>query len=108
MVAGASVRTTNVCTGVTLTTRPPANGQFAFPGHTARYLQDCGNGQWVPSVTTDNVSVTAGAVYTLPVKLKVGETSTSVEVSAAALSIDTTTATQDNILPTQAVQGRPQ
>jgi hypothetical protein len=107
MVAGATVKATNVGTGVTLTTVTTSDGQFAFqdiPLGTYKISVSAGG---FSSVTTDNVTVTAGAVYTLPVKLKVGETSTSVEVSAAALSIDTTTATQDNILTTQAVQDVP-
>src|SRR5467141_3767632 len=107
MVAGASVRTTNVATGVTLTTTTTSDGQFAFQDIPLGTYKIVVTASGFSSVTTDNVSVTAGAVYTLPVKLKVGETSTSVEVSAAALSIDTTTATQDNILPTQAVQDVP-
>src|SRR6267378_3934398 len=107
MVAGASVRTTNVATGVTLTTTTTSDGQFAFQDIPLGTYKIVVTASGFSSVTTDNVSVTAGAVYTLPVKLRVGETSTSVEVSAAALSIDTTTATQDNILPTQAVQDVP-
>src|SRR6266403_6356969 len=107
MVAGASVRTTNVATGVTLTTTTTSDGQFAFQDIPLGTYKIVVTASGFSSVTTDNVTVTAGAVYTLPVKLKVGETSTSVEVSAAALSIDTTTATQDNILPTQAVQDVP-
>jgi hypothetical protein len=52
--------------------------------------------------------VTAGGAYTLPVKLKVGGTgTTAVEVSAAALTLDTTTATQNYTLPTEQVQDVP-
>ncbi len=59
-------------------------------------------------VAVDNVAVTAGGAYTLPVKLTPGSAGTTlVEVSAAALTLDTTTAAQDNILTTEAVQDVP-
>src|ERR1700751_3080786 len=107
MVSGANVRATNVATGVTLATTTTSDGQFAFqdiPVGTYKIAVSAGG---FSSVTTDNVTVTAGNVYTLPVRLKVGEASTTVEVSAASLSIDTTSATQDNVIPTQAVQDVP-
>jgi hypothetical protein len=107
MVSGATVKATDVATGVTLTTTTTSDGQFAFqdlPLGTYKIVVNAGG---FSTLTTENVTVTAGQAYTLPVKLKVGETSTSVEVSAAALSLDTTTATQDNILPTQSVQDVP-
>jgi hypothetical protein len=107
MVAGATVRATNVATGVTLTTTTTSDGQFAFQDIPLGTYKIVVNAAGFSTLTTENVTVTAGQAYTLAAKLKVGETSTSVEVSAAALSLDTTTATQDNILPTQAVQDVP-
>ena len=107
MVAGASVKATNVATGGILTTTTTTDGQFAFqdipPGNYRVEVIATGFSR----VTTENVSVTAGNVYSLPVKLKVGETSTTVEVSAASLSIDTTTATQSNTIPTESLQNIP-
>jgi Carboxypeptidase regulatory-like domain/TonB dependent receptor-like, beta-barrel len=107
MVSAANVRATNVATGVTLATTTTSDGQFAFQDIPLGTYKIAVSAAGFSSVTTDNVTVTAGNVYTLPVKLKVGETSTTVEVSAASLSIDTTTATQDNIIPTQAIQDVP-
>ncbi len=108
VVAGAAVKATNVATAVVLTGSTTSDGQFAF--------QDLPLGTYKVSVsaagfqteTVDNVTVVAGGAYTLPVKLKVGATgTTAVEVSAAALTLDTTTAAQDNILPTESVQDVP-
>src|SRR5579864_5844775 len=107
MVSGANVRATNVATGVTLTTTTTSDGQFAFQDIPLGTYKIAVSAAGFSSVTTENVNVTAGTPYTLAVKLKVGETSTTVEVSAASLSIDTTTATQDNIIPTQAIQDVP-
>src|SRR5580704_3474521 len=108
VVTGASVKATNVATAVGITATTTSGGEFAF--------QDLPLGTYKVEVTAagfrsaavDNVSVTAGSVYTLPVKLSTGTAGTTVvEVSAAALTLDTTTATQDNILPTEAVQDVP-
>jgi hypothetical protein len=107
MVSAANVRATNIATGVTLSTTTTSDGQFAFQDIPLGTYKIAVSAAGFSSVTTDNVNVTAGTPYTLPVKLKVGETSTTVEVSAASLSIDTTSATQDNVIPTQAVQDVP-
>jgi hypothetical protein len=107
MVAGASVKATNIGTGVTLSNTTTSDGQFAFqdiPIGTYKITVSAGG---FSSLTADNVSVTAGQVYTLPIKLRMGETTTSVEVSAAALSIDTTTAVQSNTIPTESLQNIP-
>jgi hypothetical protein len=107
VVAGATVKATNVATDVTIEAVTTSDGQYAF--------QDLPLGTYKISVsaagfqpeTIDKVEVTAGSAYTLPIKMKVGSSGTTVEVSAAALTLDTTTAAQDNILPTEAVQDVP-
>jgi len=107
MVSGANVRATNTGTGVTLSTTTTSDGQFAFQDIPVGSYKISVSAAGFSSLTADNVSVTAGNVYTLPVKLKVGETTTSVEVSAAALTIDTTTAVQSNTIPTESLQNIP-
>lgn len=108
VVAGASVKATNVATAVGITATTTSGGEFAF--------QDLPLGTYKVEVTAagfrpaafDNITVTAGGAYTLPVKVSAGSAGTTVvEVSAAALTLDTTTAAQDNILPTEAVQDVP-
>jgi hypothetical protein len=108
VVAGASVKATNVATAVAITATTTSGGEFAF--------QDLPLGTYKVEVTAsgfrtaavDGITVTAGGVYTLPVKLAAGSAGTTVvEVSAAALTLDTTTATQDNIIPGEAVADVP-
>ena len=108
VVAGASVKATNVATAVAITATTTSGGEFAF--------QDLPLGSYKIEVTAtgfrsaavDNITVTAGGVYSLPVKLAAGSAGTTVvEVSAAALTLDTTTATQDNIIPAEAVADVP-
>jgi hypothetical protein len=106
-VANASVKATNVATAVTLSTATTSDGVFAF--------QDLPLGTYKISVTAsgfkamniDSVTVAAGSAYTLPVKLTVGAVGTTVEVSAAALALDTTTATLSDTVTDAAVQEIP-
>lgn len=107
MVSGATVRATNNATGVTLTTTSTSDGQFSFQDLPLGSYKVTVSSSGFGTVTTDNVSVTAGGAYTLPVTLKLGLSTTAVEVSAAALTLDTTTATQDNVIPTEQVQNVP-
>ena len=107
MVSGANVKATNIATSVTLTTTTTSDGQFSFqdlPLGSYRIAVSAGG---FNAATVENVPVTAGSVYTLPVKLKVGTSTTSVEVSAEALTLDTTTVQQNNVIPTEQVQNLP-
>src|SRR5450755_3721091 len=107
VVAGAEVKAISNATGVTLSTASTTEGQFSF--------QDLPLGSYKISVTApgfqpmnvDNVSVTAGSVYTLPVKLTMGQQTTAIEVSAASVAVDTTTATQNMTIPSTVVQNVP-
>ena len=107
VVAGADVKATEIATGSAHSMLSTSNGEFAF--------QDLPVGAYRVTVTqrgfqqtnVENVNVTAGSVYTVPVKLTVGRETTSVEVSAAALEVDTTTATQSDTITTKALQDIP-
>src|SRR5579863_5495118 len=107
VVAGATVKATNVATAVPITATT-SRGEFAFQDlPLGTYKIDVSAAGFRPAVF-DNVTVTAGGVYTLPVKLSAGSAGTTVvEVSAAALTLDTTTAAQDNIIPSEAVADVP-
>ena len=94
-------------TGVVHSTVTTSNGEFAF--------QDLPLGEYRVTVTVkgfqqtnvQNVTVTAGSVYTVPVKLTMGRETTAVEVSAAALQVDTTTSTQIDTITDTALQNIP-
>ena len=53
------------------------------------------------------MQVDAGKIYTLPVKLSIAQQATTVEVSADALSLDTTTVTQTTTLEGKSLQDVP-
>src|ERR1022692_3385166 len=108
VVANASVKATNNGTGVTLSTLSTSDGGFAFQDLPLGTYKIAVIASGFKAETIDNVTVTAGNIYTLPVKLAVGAAgTTAVEVSAAALTLDTTTAALDNMIPTEAVQDVP-
>jgi len=107
VVPVASVTATEKSTGVARTTVTTSGGEFSF--------QDMPVGEYKVTVTVkgfqqtnvSGVMVTAGNVYTVPVKLTMGQETTAVEVSAAALEVDTTTTTQSDTIPTQQLQDIP-
>ncbi len=107
VVPNAQVKATETATGIDHNTVTTGDGQFAF--------QDIPLGMYKVSVTAtgfapytvDKVEVTAGTIYTLPIKLSVGQAAATVEVSAAALTMDTTTQTQTMSITTREIQEIP-
>jgi hypothetical protein len=107
VVAGADVKATEIATAIVHSTLTTSGGEFSF--------QDLPVGAYRVTVTVkgfqqtnvENVNVTAGNVYTVPVKLTMGRETTAVEVSAAALEVDTTTTTQSDTITTRALQDMP-
>src|SRR3984957_8513390 len=108
VVANANVTATNVATDVAITATSTSDGAFSFQDLPLGTYKITVSAAGFKPITVDNVNVTAGGAYSLPVKLSVGGTgTTAVEVSAAALTIDTTSAAQNNLIPTEAVQDVP-
>jgi hypothetical protein len=63
-----------------------------------------------PSFSTekyDKVTIEAGVTYTLPAKLSASNVTQTVEVTAAQLTLDTSTDTQGTVLPSVVVQNLP-
>jgi hypothetical protein len=107
VVAGAEVRAINNGTGVALSTASTSEGQFSFQDLPLGSYRITVNAPGFQPVNVDNVSVAAGSVYTLPVKLTMGQQTTAIEVSAASVAVDTTTATQNMTIPSAVVQNVP-
>jgi hypothetical protein len=107
VVAGATVKATNMATDVTISAVSTSDGQFSFQDLQLGTYKIVVEAPGFKAVTVDKVEVTAGSSYSLPVKMTIGGAGTTVEVSAAALTLDTTTASQDNILPTESVEDVP-
>ncbi len=94
VVSGAAVTATNVATGVALNSISSSGGEYLF--------QDLPLGTYTIDVTAtgfkpekvNSIPVTAGHIYTLPIKMNVASTGETVEVMASALALDTTSTTQ--------------
>jgi hypothetical protein len=94
VVPSAQVVAENTATGITHPTVTTSDGQFVFQDLPLGTYNVAVTVSGFAAFTADNVTVTAGATYTLPVRLTLLQVSTTVEVSAAALTLDTTTETQ--------------
>src|SRR5215469_11762862 len=107
LVPNATVKATEVATGIEHSTTTTNEGAFAF--------QDLALGEYkltvtatgFPTYTVDKVEVVAGQIFTLPIKLQLQAQTTTVEVSAAALTLDTTTQTQTMTIDESIVQDMP-
>ncbi len=107
VVAGAQGTATDNATSSTHSTVSSNAGDFSFP--------DLPLGQYTISVVAtgfapekiEQVPVSAGSVYTAPVHLGVAGSSVNIDVSASALTLDTTTSTQTTVLGSKAVEDVP-
>ena len=107
VIPGAKVTATDVSTAAARETVSSGAGEFLFsdlPQSTYKIKVEAAGFQ-VTEVT--GVQVLAGKIYTLPVKLSVTQQSTTVEVSADALSLDTTSVVQTTVLDGQSLQDVP-
>lgn len=107
VIPSAKVTATDVSTAAVYQTVSSGAGEFSFndlPLDSYTIKVDATGFQ---STEVTGVHVLAGKVYTLPVKLHVAQQSSVVEVSADALSLDTTTVTQTTTLDAKALQDVP-
>ncbi|HMD07465.1 MAG TPA: carboxypeptidase-like regulatory domain-containing protein, partial [Candidatus Acidoferrum sp.] len=103
----ALVTATNEATALTYKTNSSGAGVFSF--------QDLPPGSYLIEITASgfqktqfkSVVVLAGKIHTLDGKLHVATQPSTVEVSAAAVALDTTTVSDDTLLSTQTVQDIP-
>ena len=107
VVANAQVKAIDTATGVEHSTVTTSGGEFTFQDIPLGAYQVTVTATGFAKATFDKVPVTAGSVYTLPVKLSIGGEATNVEVSAAALTVDTTTPTQTMTISGVEVQDTP-
>src|SRR5437588_8154871 len=106
-VPNASVKATEIATGIDHATTTTSEGAFAFQDLPLGLYKVTVTATGFPTYTVDKVEVVAGQIYTLQVKLTLQQQTTTVEVSAAALTLDTTTQTQTMTIPDDVVQNIP-
>src|SRR6266446_4305233 len=106
-VPNAQVKATENATGIDHTTVTTSDGAFAFQDIPLGLYKVTVAATGFPVYAVDKVEVTAGTIYTLAVKLSLQQQATTVEVSAAALTLDTTTQTQNMTISSDVVQDVP-
>ncbi len=106
-VAGAAVGASSTATGQERKTVTSATGEFSF--------QDLPLGQYIVTVShpgfavlkIQQVSVEVGKVTSLHANVEVASQQQTVEVAATVVSLDTETATSNQVIPDKAVQEVP-
>jgi len=106
-VAGATVKATELATNIDHTTTTSNEGQFAFQDIPLGYYKVTVAASGFVTAVVDKVEVTAGTVHTLPISMKLGQSVTTVEISAQSIAVDTTTTTQSMSIPDDVVQNLP-
>lgn len=107
IIPGATVSVTNVATGQVYKAVSTSAGDYA--------IQDLPLGDYTVTVSftgfattkVDQVRISAGVIFSLPVTLTIATSTTTVEVDAAALTLDTTTQERTFTLPKEEVQDVP-
>jgi hypothetical protein len=108
VVPNAQVKATEKATSIDHNTVTTADGLFSFQDLPVGAYKVTVTATGFPVYTVDNVLVGQGAIYTLQVKLTLQQQATTVEVSAAAISLDTTTETQTTLVTGDDFQNIPQ
>jgi outer membrane receptor protein involved in Fe transport len=94
VVPSAAVEAVDVATGVSHKTISSSAGEFGFQDMPLGTYTVTAKASGFQSTVTSKVPVTAGSIYTLPIKLSIASTGETVEVSANAITLDTTSTTQ--------------
>ena len=106
-IPNAAVQAVNDATGLAHSTVSSSAGEYSF--------EDLPLGAYTVTVTAsgfqtlkvDRVPVSAGSLYSLPLRVSVAAQATTVEVDAAGLALDTTTTTQTTVIPNRTVSDIP-
>ena len=106
-IANATVTATAVDTGVVHKTVASSGGDFLFQDLPLGAYSVTVSFTGFQTVKTDKIAVSAGVIYTLPVKLPLATSNTTVEVDAAAIALDTTTVTQNTVVNAKTVEDMP-
>ena len=107
VVPGAKVTAVDVATAAVRTTISSGAGEFAFTDLPLSSYNVKVEAVGFQATEVTGVQLLAGKIYTLPLKLSVAQQAATVEVSADALSLDTTTATQTTTLASTSLQDVP-
>src|SRR5215471_3045088 len=106
-VSNANVQAVQDGTGQLHQTVSSSAGEFTFQDVPLGTYTITVSAPGFETVKTTKVPVSAGAVYNLPVKLSPAAQNTTIEVSASALALDTTSPTQTSTIAERSIQDIP-
>jgi outer membrane receptor protein involved in Fe transport len=107
VVPAAQVTATDTATGVEHTTVTSSGGEYSFPDLPLSSYTVTAVAPGFQKVQVNKVEIKAGSIYSLPIKLSVAQTATTIEVSAAALTLDPTSTTQTTVIASKVLQDTP-
>jgi outer membrane receptor protein involved in Fe transport len=107
VVAGAKVTATDVATAAGYQTVSSAAGEFSFNDLPLDAYNLKVEAAGFQNTEIQGVQVLAGKIYTLPIQMSISKASTTVEITADALALDTTTVTETTSLEGKALQDVP-
>ena len=98
VVPGATVTVTNIATGIVSTRTTNENGDYEVPAlRVGQYNVDVTKEGFAPARATD-ITVSVASRQRIDLTLRVGDTSTTVEVSGVALQVETDTSQRSQIV----------
>jgi hypothetical protein len=106
-VPNAVIKATEDATGTAHDTISSSAGEFNYANLPVGSYTVTVTASGFNTAKYDKLSVTASSIYELSVKLAVASSSQTVEVTADALTLDTTTDTQATVIPQVVVQNLP-
>ena len=106
-IPSATVEITNTATNTTLKTVSSSAGEYSFPELNIGKYDMVATAAGFKQTKITGISVSAGVIFTQPVKLAIASSSETVEVAADAYTMDTTTTTQTTIIDSEAVADAP-
>jgi len=107
VVPGAQVTAVETATNISFKALASSAGEYAFTNLAVGNYTVTVSATGFATVKVTRVTVSAGASYTLPVKLAVASSAQTVEVLASALTLDTVTDVQASAIPEEIVQNLP-
>lgn len=107
VVSKAKIVLTGTDTGLTREMESTSAGDYSFQDLPLGLYSIEVQGAGFQSTKIDKISVRPGQVYSLEIKLRVASSTDQVEVNAAALSLDTVSSTNNNVVNEKAVANIP-
>jgi len=106
-ISNATVVAIQTDTDVKHSTTSSSGGEFLFQDLPLGTYSVTASVPGFQTVKTDKISVLAGVIYTLPITLQLSSSSTTIEVDAAEMTLDTTTTTQNTVIDAKTVTDLP-